>query len=44
MRALKSGGTMALPKMPIPGVDWQAYVKDPDENILGLHRPDPGAK
>jgi predicted enzyme related to lactoylglutathione lyase len=30
--------------MAIPGVGWQAYVKDPDENIVGLHQPDPGAK
>ena len=43
-RALKAGGTMALPKMAIPGIGWQAYVKDPDENILGLHQPDPSAK
>src|SRR5215469_17437306 len=28
-RALKAGGVMALPKMAIPGVGWQAYVKDP---------------
>jgi predicted enzyme related to lactoylglutathione lyase len=43
-RALKAGGTMALPKMAIPGVGWQAYVKDPDENIVGIHQPDPAAK
>jgi predicted enzyme related to lactoylglutathione lyase len=43
-KALKAGGTIALPKMAIPGVGWQAYVKDPDENIVGLHQPDPGAK
>jgi predicted enzyme related to lactoylglutathione lyase len=43
-KALKAGGTLALPKMAIPGVGWQAYVKDPDENIVGLHQPDAGAK
>ncbi len=43
-RALKAGGTMASPKMAIPGIGWQAYVKDPDQNIVGLHQPDPGAK
>ena len=43
-RALKAGGTMALPKMTIPGVGYQAYVKDTDGNILGLHQPDRAAK
>lgn len=37
------GGLLALPKMPVPGVGWLAYVKDPDGNILGLHQPDPAA-
>ena len=43
-RALKAGGVIALPKMAIPGVGYQAYVKDPDENIIGLHQPDRSAK
>ena len=30
------GGPLALPKMPVPGVGWPAYVRDPDGNILGL--------
>jgi predicted enzyme related to lactoylglutathione lyase len=34
-------GLVALPKMPVPGVGWLAYVKDPDGNILGLLEPDP---
>ena len=43
-KALSSGGTMALPKMPIPGVGWLAYVKDTEGNILGLMQPDPAAR
>jgi len=39
-KSLTLGGTVALPKMPIPGVGWLAYVKDPDGNILGLLQPD----
>ncbi|HEX4160835.1 MAG TPA: VOC family protein [Rhizomicrobium sp.] len=39
-RAIQAGATVALPKMSIPGVGYQAYVKDPDGNILGLHQPD----
>lgn len=37
------GGVVALPKMPVPGVGWLAYVKDPDGNILGLLQPDEAA-
>jgi predicted enzyme related to lactoylglutathione lyase len=29
--------------MPIPGVGWLAYIKDPDGNIIGLMQPDPKA-
>jgi len=43
-KALGRGASIALPKMGIPGVGWQAYIKDPDGNILGLHQPDPNAK
>ena len=38
-----AGGTMALPKMAVPGVGWLAYVKDPDGNICGIIQADPGA-
>ncbi len=38
------GGTLALPKMPIPNVGWLAYVKDSEGNILGLMQSDQGAK
>lgn len=43
-KALSLGASVALPKMPIPGVGWLAYVKDPDGNILGLMQPDASAK
>lgn len=42
-KATSLGGTLAVPKMPIPGVGWLAYVKDPDGNIFGLMQPDPSA-
>ena len=42
--ARDNGATLALPKMAIPGVGYQAYIKDPDGNILGLHQPDPNAR
>jgi predicted enzyme related to lactoylglutathione lyase len=43
-KALSLGASVALAKMPIPGVGWLAYVKDPNGNILGLMQPDAGAK
>jgi predicted enzyme related to lactoylglutathione lyase len=38
------GGTIALPKMPIPGVGWLAYGKDTEGNIFGFMQSDPMAK
>jgi uncharacterized protein len=43
-KATAAGGTVALPKMAIPGVGWLAYVKDPDGNILGMMQMDVTAK
>ena len=42
-KALTLGATVAVPKMPIPGVGWLAYIKDPDGSILGLMQPDTSA-
>ena len=41
---LSSGGSMAVPKMPVPGVGWLAYCKDTDGNIFGIMQNDPNAK
>jgi len=43
-KATAAGAQIALPKMAIPGIGWQAYIRDPDENIVGLHQQDPNAK
>jgi uncharacterized protein len=43
-KALATGGTTALSKMPVPGVGWLAYVKDTEGNILGMMQHDPAAK
>jgi hypothetical protein len=37
------GAEVALPKMPVMGVGWLAYIKDPDGNVLGLLQSDPAA-
>ena len=39
----KAGGSEALPKNPVPGVGWLAYVKDPDGNIFGMLQADENA-
>ncbi len=40
----KAGGTLALPKFAMPGVAWQAYYKDTEGNIFGIHQADTNAK
>jgi uncharacterized protein len=40
----KYGGTIALPKMPVPGIGWLAYGKDTEGNIFGVMQRDPSAK
>jgi len=41
---LANGGTIALPKMPVPGVGWLAYFKDTEGNIFGVMQEDKNAK
>jgi len=42
-RGKANGGTLALPKMPVPGIGWLAYMKDPDGNIFGMMQADTAA-
>jgi predicted enzyme related to lactoylglutathione lyase len=35
-KAVSMGGALALPKMPVTGMGWVAYIKDPDGNLLGM--------
>lgn len=42
-RAVELGGVTAMPKFPVAGVGWLAYVKDPDGNLLGMMQADPAA-
>jgi len=37
------GGTIVVPKMPIPGVGWLLYAKDTEGNIFGIMQRDPAA-
>ena len=36
----QAGGTVALPRQPIPGVGWLAYFKDTEGNIFGAMQSD----
>lgn len=38
-----AGGTIAMPKSPIPGVGWLAMAIDPEGNHFGVMEADPGA-
>jgi uncharacterized protein len=43
-KAVAAGATGALPKMPVPGIGWLAYLKDTEGNIFGMIQNDPNAK
>jgi hypothetical protein len=40
----RSGGQVAVPKMPIPGIGWLAYCKDTEGHTFGILQPDPAAQ
>ena len=42
-KALELGATEALPIRAVPGVGWNGYLLDPDNNLLGLMQSDPDA-
>lgn len=41
--AVSLGGSVAVPKMPIPGMGWLGYLKDTEGNIVGVMQADPAA-
>ena len=40
---VQSGGEVTVDKMPVTGMGWSAYCKDPDGNIFGLMEEDQNA-
>jgi hypothetical protein len=40
----REGGEIVVAKMPIPGMGWLAFFKDPDGNIHGLWEKDKNVK
>lgn len=43
-KAQSLGAAIALPKMPISGLGWLAYMKDTEGNVFGMMQNDPAAK
>lgn len=41
---LEHGGTVSIPKGPLPGMAWQGYYFDTEGNLFGIHQPDENAK
>jgi len=42
-KATQHGGSLAVPRMPVPGIGWLAYCKDPEGNVFGMMQADPDA-
>jgi len=40
----QAGGTVALPKHALPQMAWQGYFHDTENNVFGIHQPDPDAR
>jgi predicted enzyme related to lactoylglutathione lyase len=43
-RIAGAGGSLAVPKMAVPGVGWLAYAKDTEGNIFGILQRDESAR
>lgn len=43
-KILTAGWVVALPKAALPGMAWQGYYLDTEENVFGIHQPDTDAK
>lgn len=42
-KIVEAGGQVALAKYALPGMAWQGYFLDTENNIFGLHQPDENA-
>ena len=43
-KIVQRGGKVALPKFAVPGVCWQGYFVDTENNVFGIFQPDTEAK
>jgi len=42
-KIVAAGGSIVVPKMPIPSVGWLAYAADVDGTVFGIMQEDPDA-
>jgi len=42
-KVTENGGTVVMPKGPVPGIGWVAYFHDPSGNLFGVMQDDPTA-
>lgn len=42
-KVLKSGGSVAIPRMPVQGIGWLGYCKDTEGNLFGMMQEDTNA-
>ena len=42
-RVVANGGSVLMPKMPVPGVGYLAYFRDTEGNAFGMMQNDPNA-
>jgi uncharacterized protein len=42
-KVVASGGSILMPKMPVPGVGYLAYCRDTEGNAFGMMQNDPNA-
>jgi predicted enzyme related to lactoylglutathione lyase len=42
--AERLGADVVVPKMPVPGMGWFIWLKDPEGNVFGIWQDDPSAK
>lgn len=39
-----AGGSVVVPKRAVPGVGWQAHIRDTEGNVIGIFESNPTAK
>lgn len=42
-RAERHGATVAMAKVPVPGIGWLVYIRDTEGNLVGMMQTDPKA-
>ncbi len=43
-KVVEAGGSVVMPKVPIPGIGYHAYCMDTEGNVFGIIERDPSAR